>query len=185
MPERHFFKFLTENQKAFEGVALGGGEPTVQQGLPVFCYKIKKRGFKVKLDTNGSNPEMLESLLNGRLVDYVALDIKAPKQKYARAIGLEQESIQFILNKIEKSIALLKNSSIDYEFCTTVTPLLTKQDIWQIAQWLKPAKRFRLQIFRPERTLHPNFSVLEPMSESQMFGIQQAIAPFFDEVHLR
>lgn len=182
MPERHFFQFLKQSRGAFQGVVLSGGEPAMQNGLPKFCRQIKKLGFEIKLDTNGSFPETLGVLISQGIVDYVALDIKAPKAKYAQAIGLQGNSINFVLNKIEQSISLIKQSQVDYEFCATLTPLLTKQDIWQIAQWVKPAKRFRLQAFRPRNTLHPNFSVFEPTSPAELFGIQQAISPFFDDI---
>ncbi|MDD5433172.1 MAG: anaerobic ribonucleoside-triphosphate reductase activating protein [Candidatus Pacebacteria bacterium] len=179
--ESYFFDFLKTKKGLLDGVVICGGEPTIHEELPLFCSKIKNAGYKVKLDTNGSNPEMLEKLFKLKLVDYVAMDIKAPKEKYAKAIGFEGATAYYLLDKIEKSIVLLKNGSIEYEFRTTVVPgLHTKEDVIQIANWIKPAPKYFLQQFRPQKTLNPEFEERKPLEEKEMFQIKECIAPFFE-----
>lgn len=184
--ENDFFDFLKTKKGLLDGVVVCGGEPTINEELPLFCSKIKNLGYKVKLDTNGSNPEMLEKLFKLKLVDYVAMDIKAPKEKYTKAIGFEGASGYYLVDKIEKSIALLKNNSIDYEFRTTVVPgIHTKEDISAISQWLKPAKKYFLQTFRPEKTLNPSFEERLPFTEKEMYEIKECSAPFFETLNVR
>lgn len=186
VPEKEFFDFLKNRKFQLDGVVLCGGEPTLNPDLPRLCKKIKALGFKIKLDTNGSNPKMLGDLMGNKLIDYTAMDIKAPKEKYAKLIGFEQDAISFLLTQIEKSISLLKQGKIDYEFRTTFVPgLLEKQDILKIASWLKPAKAYFLQNFRPEKTLDNSFESIKPYPENDLLKIQKAIAPFFEKCEVR
>lgn len=183
--EKSFFDFLKERKGQLEGVTICGGEPTINPELPRFCKAIKRLGYKVKLDTNGSHPQVLKDLIEKSLVDYVAMDVKAPKRKYPKVIGFQECTANYLLNNIEKSIELLKKSNIDYEFRTTATPLLRKDDILKIAQWLKPAKRYVLQNFRPEKTVDPSFENRKPRPDEFLLAIQKAIAPFFDICQVR
>lgn len=136
------------NQKGWiDGVCITGGEPTLHSDLPELISKIKQMGFLVKLDTNGTNPVMLKELLDKNLLDYVAMDVKAPLtvEKYSKAIGVNAEKV---LENVKESISLLMNSSIDYEFRTTVVPTLhDSDDIKQICQSLKGCKKYVLQKF--------------------------------------
>ncbi len=135
-----------------------GGEPTCSKDLPEFLSKIKKLGFLIKLDTNGSNPKILKRLIDEKLVDYVAMDIKAPREKYEKVIGVKVN-----IKDIEESVKLLKEGKVDYEFRTTVVPSLhSKEDILEIAKWLSPAKNYYLQNFRPEKTINPDFERIKP-----------------------
>ncbi|MFH0739766.1 MAG: anaerobic ribonucleoside-triphosphate reductase activating protein [bacterium] len=184
--EADFFDFLNAKRGLLEGVVICGGEPTIHSELPVFCAKIKNAGYKVKLDTNGSSPEMLENLFKARLIDYVAMDIKAPKEKYTQAVGFEGSSGYYLVDKIEKSIALLKSGAIAYEFRTTVVPgVHTKEDIIKIAHWIRPSEKYFLQKFRPEKTINPEFEEIKPFNEKEMFQIRECIAPLFDTIFLR
>jgi len=184
--QKKLFKFLKEKKKILDGVCLSGGEPTLNEQLPKFCKKIKKLGYKVKLDTNGSNPKMLADLIGKNLIDYVALDVKAPPEKYPQVVGLEKVSLFFLLKKINESIELLKEGKIDYEFRTTLVPgLLKKEDILKIARWISPARKYVLQNFRPEKTLDPNFQNLQPYPSEYLFRIQKAISPFFEICEVR
>ena len=184
--QKDFFNFLKERKNYLEGVCIGGGEPTVNKDLPEFCKRIKKLGYKVKIDTNGSDPQMLENLIKEKLVDYIAMDIKAPSERYPQVIGLEEVSPIFLLGKIEQSINILKQSPIEYEFRTTVIPgLLEKEDILKITHWLRPAKKYILQNFRPEKTLDPNFQNIQPYPSEYLFRIQKAISPFFEICEVR
>lgn len=177
---KEFLNALKEAKGIVEAVIITGGEPTINQDLPKFCSLIKKAGFKVKIDTNGSNFKMLKDLVDKKLVDYVALDIKAPRVKYGQVSGLENMAINYILENIDQTIKLIKESGVDYEFSTVVTPLLQRSDILEIVNWIKPAKRYFLRPFRPEKTLDPNFSFLNPLQQEELTKIQQTIAPWVD-----
>ena len=194
--EKDFFGFLKERKGLLEGVVLGGGEPCVSQNLPDFIKKIKKLGFFVKLDTNGSDPEKIEELIDKKLVDYVALDVKAPPEKYAKVIGLENQMFpegmrlnfwaEKIVENIKKSISLLKEGKVDYEFRTTVIPtLLEKRDVLKIARWIGPDKKYFLQNFKPEKTIDPEFEKIKPYPQEYLLEIQKAIAPFFEVCQIR
>ena len=163
-----------------------GGEPTIYKDLPDLVKEIKKLEFLVKLDTNGSNPEMLKSLIDNSLIDYVAMDIKAPKEKYIKNIGISEYWGERLLDNIEKSINILKEDKIEYEFRTTVAPdLLEKEDIVKIARWLSPAKKYFIQNFRPEKTLDPEFEKVKPYSQKYLLEVHRIISPFFDACQIR
>lgn len=185
--EEDFFNFLKERKGLLEGCVLCGGEPTIHKDLEEFAGRIKKFGYALKLDTNGSNPEMLKRLIDKKLVDYVAMDIKQSQisnskfQKYNKAAGVEVN-----LSNIKTSIEILKNSGIDYEFRTTVVPSIhTEEDILNIAQEIGPAKRYYLQNFRAEKTLDPNFEKIKPYPDEYLFGIIKKISSFFDVCQMR
>ena len=179
--EKHFFEFLKTRQVLLSGVVVCGGEPTIHKELPQFIKKIKKMNFLVKLDTNGSNPRMLRGLLKDGLLDYVAMDIKAPQAKYREAAGVIIDGAD-----IAKSIEILKGSKIDFEFRTTVVPTIhTKEDIIQIAKWLSPAKKYYLQNFLPTKTVNQAFEEKRPYSNEDLLDIQKAIAPLFEVCEIR
>jgi len=181
IPEEEFFQFLKERKGLLEGLVLCGGEPTINPVLPQFCKKIKKLGYSVKLDTNGSNPKMLKKLIDEKLINYVAMDIKVPKEKYKKFFG---ERIK--IKDIEKSIKILKEGKVDYEFRTTVIPtVLDKEDILKIAKWIKGAKKYFLQNFRPEKTIDPKFEKIKPYPQEYLLEIQKAISPFFEICQVR
>lgn len=175
--ERYFFDFLKLKTGALEGVVVCGGEPTIYENLPGFIKKIKNMGYLVKLDTNGSNPEMLEELVSKKMLDYVAMDIKAPRKKYKELVGREIN-----IYDIEESLRLLKKAGLDYEFRTTLVPgLLEKRDILDIAKWIGPAKKYVLQNFRPGKTVDSSLRSLKPFSQEYLLDIKKAIEPLFDE----
>jgi pyruvate formate lyase activating enzyme len=179
--QKDFFSFLKERKGLLEGVVICGGEPCLNQDLPAFIKKIKKLGYLVKLDTNGSNPKMLEKLIKEKLVDYVAMDIKAPKEKYMKVCGKGVN-----VDDIEKSIEILKQGKVDYEFRTTVVPNIhIKEDIIKIAKWLSPAKKYYLQNFRPEKTINPKFEKLKPHPKEFLLEIKKEIYRFFDICEVR
>ena len=179
--EKEFFDFLNERKNLLEGVTICGGEPTVNKDLPQFCKKIRRLGYFVKLDTNGSNPEMLEELIKNKLIDYVAMDVKLPKERYPEIYGKRVK-----IKNIEKSINILKIKKIDSEFRTTVVPtILDKEDISKIVRWIGPTKRYYLQNFRPEKTIDPKFEKIKPYPQEYLISIQKAIAPFFEICQVR
>ncbi len=179
--EKEVFVFLKERKGLLEGVVICGGEPTIYKDLPKFIKKLKKLGFLVKLDTNGSNPEMLKKLIDEKLIDYVAMDIKAPKEKYSKIIGAKID-----VKKIQKSIDILIKGKIDYEFRSTIVPLIhTKEDVIEMAKWIRGAKRYYLQEFRAEKTIDPKFEKIKPYSQEYLLEIQKAISLFFGVCQVR
>lgn len=179
--KKELFDFLKERKGLLEGVVICGGEPTINKDLPDFIKKIKELGYLVKLDTNGSNPEMLKELINERLIDYIALDIKVPREKYSTAAGVKVD-----IKKIEKSIEILKKGKVDYEFRITVVPTIhTKDDIIKIAKWLGFGKKFYLQNFRPEKTIDPKFEKIKPYSKKYLLEIKKEISSFFETCEVR
>ena len=142
--EKDFFDFLSEKKGLLDGCVICGGEPTVHgEELINFCKKIKEMGFLIKLDTNGSNPDVLTKAIP--LIDYIAMDIKSPlDQRY------KEFSIIDCLDRIKESIKIIKKSGIDYEFRTTITNH-SVDDILEIAEYLSPAKKYYIQRFIGEK----------------------------------
>lgn len=135
--EEEFFAFLDKRHGLLDGICITGGEPTLQPDLADFCARIKAKGFLIKLDTNGSNPEVLRALLQENLVDYVAMDIKNSPETYRDTIGLTGDRSHFALKAIEESIDLLLESTIPFEFRTTVVAQLHSAVTMQAcAQWI-------------------------------------------------
>jgi len=186
IPEKDFFKFLRERKGLLDGLVLCGGEPTLNKELPNFIKKIKKIGYLVKLDTNGSNPKLLEKLIDEELVNYVAMDIKGPKEKYYKIVGMLEGENEKLIKNIEKSINILKEGKVDYEFRSTIVPALhTKEDVIEMAKWIRGAKRYYLQNFRPEKTIDPSFENIKSYPQEYLLEIRNAIAPFFEVCQLR
>ncbi len=156
LSQDEIFKFLKKRQGILEGVCITGGEPTLQSELFDFLEKIKKLGYPVKLDTNGSRPETVKELAKEGLIDKVAMDIKACPDNYINLCGLS--SID--LKPIQDTADFLMNGNLDYEFRTTaVKGLHTKRDFIEIGQWLKGAKAYFLQAYRDsEEVLQPGYS---------------------------
>ncbi|MDD4294522.1 MAG: anaerobic ribonucleoside-triphosphate reductase activating protein [Candidatus Omnitrophica bacterium] len=139
--EKDVFDFLNTRIEKLEGVVITGGEPTLHDDLPDFIAKVKALGFKVKLDTNGTNPEMLEFISKNKLVDFIAMDIKAPFNKYDLLSGVSVD-----LSAIEKSINIIEMSGIDYLFRTTMDKTkLNDEDISAIRNILKDMNSFIVQ----------------------------------------
>lgn len=141
------FEFLKTRQGKLDGVVITGGEPCLQKDLPEFIKQVKELGFAVKLDTNGSFPEMLEKVLPD--LDYVAMDIKAPLEKYSQIVNVDVDT-----SKILKSIEVLKNGGVDYEFRTTVVKSqLSFEDFEKIGQLIQGVPRYYLQRFEASKIL--------------------------------
>ena len=145
--EEDFFNFLDSRASRLEGVCVSGGEPTLWQDLPEFLAKIKEKGFLVKLDTNGTRPEMIARLITSGLVDYIAMDIKNSLRKYAVTVG----AAEFDASVIMRSIEIIENSAIPHEFRTTVTAELhTPDDIRSICANLHRGAKYYIQAYRDE-----------------------------------
>ena len=161
MEDEEFFSFLKTRQGLLDGVAITGGEPLLNKNLPEFIRKIRRLGFSVKLDTNGNHPEALKALLDEGLIDYVAMDIKNSLPKYGQTIGLDN----FDTSNIEKSIRLIMDSNIDYEFRTTVVKELHDDSSFEaIGKLISGAKAYYLQAFVSRDTV-PDKNLSSPDAE--------------------
>ena len=138
--------FLKKRQGILDGVAITGGEPTLMSGLYDFIVQVKEMEYSVKLDSNGTRPEVLKKLVMNGLVDYVAMDIKNSPEKYAYTCGLTES---YDLSKIEESKNFLMEGHVDFEFRTTVAkPFHTEEDFYKIGEWLKGSEKYFLQQFK-------------------------------------
>ncbi len=181
VPEGQLFSLLSARGKWLDAVCITGGEPTLHPGLPGLIKRVKDKGFLVKLDTNGTNPRMLEQLLRDKLLDYMAMDIKGPLEKYAEISGAPVD-----IRKIEQSIGIIRESGIGYEFRSTVLPrIITESDLRKMGEWLKGSKRFALQQFKPLHTLDPEYEKEQPYSRQDMERFKNILQPYFDEVEVR
>ncbi len=175
--EEDFFSFLEARKGKLQGIVVSGGEPTLQQDLPQFLSNIKQKGFLVKLDSNGSNPKMLETVLKQKLVDFVALDVKAPQSKHD---AITQSKGQFV--NVQKSIRLLKESGILHEFRTTCHPSLSRDDILACAQQVKGAQSYFLQQYNEVGAQNPS---LRNYSLEDLEALSRDCKPLFGEVGIR
>lgn len=166
---------LEESKGFIEGVAITGGEPTLQPDIKAFLTKCKKLGLLVKLDTNGTNPDMLKDLVSSGIVDYVAMDIKAElePQSYKRAIGVDSD---MLFHKVTESANFLKGSGIEYEFRTTAVPGIVNPDsLVAIARTIKGAKAYYIQQFRPGNNLNPEYAKIKPHAPEDLLGARARI----------
>lgn len=162
IPENEILAFLQTRRGLLDGVAISGGEPTMQPDLPAFIAKIKAMGFRVKLDTNGTNPIMLRQLIKGKLVDFVAMDIKGPLDKYQQIAARPVDT-----QAIQESIALIKR--IPHEFRTTIVAgQLTVNDFQDIGKLVKGADRFALQAVVQGRSVSPQFADAVSLTSDDM-----------------
>ncbi len=186
LQEAAFFRFLEKRQGMLDGVCVSGGEPTLQEELEQFIGKIKQLGYAVKLDTNGSRPQMLKNLVQAGLVDYVAMDIKNGPAHYADTAGMSGK----LLPDIEESIRFLLSDAVAYEFRTTVVDELhSAQSVEQMGKWLcqispgcKPARLFIQPYVDRDSVLQAGLHT--PQAE-KLVQFQQILAPYVQEVFIR
>jgi pyruvate formate lyase activating enzyme len=156
-----------------DGVCITGGEPTLQVDLPLLIREIKRNGFLVKLDTNGSNPQVLEDLLKAEEIDFVSMDVKAPLDpfSYRRSIGLSMD-----LNLILRSIEILKKGKVEYQFRMTVVPgLHREEDIKTLGDQLRVGQKFVLQNFNPENPLDPSLKEILPYDQKILTKMEREV----------
>lgn len=147
--------FLQKRQGKLTGLVVSGGEPTLHCELPQFLRSVKELGYDIKLDTNGSRPGVIKELLADKLIDYVAMDVKAPLGKYEQLAGRQVDT-----SSIAKTIALLVQSQVAHEFRTTVvSPFLTEDDLVEIGTLVQGANKYVLQPYRKLKTLNENWSL--------------------------
>lgn len=167
----------------YRSICISGGEPTLQEDLPEFVKKLKQLGLNVKIDTNASNPEMLQRLLDEGNVDYVAIDIKAPRQKYKEITNSEDIDL---LEKLDKSIEIIKKFPV-YEFRTTAIPFLNKIDFEEIGKWISKSgavKLYTLQQFVSKKTLDPEYEKMIPKTKQEIKEIAELMKKYADEVRV-
>lgn len=159
------FLFLERRYGRLDGVVITGGEPTLHPDLPSFIGKIKKIGYDVKLDTNGTNPKMLKELIDSKLIDYIAMDLKAPFDKYENTV-----SVKVACNDLEKSVKIIIKSGLPHEFRTTVVPgLLVKEDFKAMGKIIKGANNWYLQKFKSDTDLvDQNYREKKAYSDKEM-----------------
>lgn len=163
--ESEFFHFLQKRKGKLEGVVISGGEPSLQVDLKPFIVKIKKLGYLVKLDTNGSRPELISDLLKNNLLDYIAMDFKALPKDYYKVVNVKLD-----FKKIEKSVKIIADSKVPHEFRTTLVPkLITSVDIEKMAKYLPKNSLWYLQQFKADSDLvNMNYKKFSAYSEKEM-----------------
>lgn len=175
------FGFLKKRKGVLDGVAVTGGEPLLHADMPEFLARVKELGYKIKLDTNGSNPELLSEIVKNKLVDRVAMDIKNAPEEYARTIGLKS----FDIAPVERSKEMLLRGDIDYEFRTTVVKgIHTKESLIGAAKWIEGAKEYYLQQFKDSGNLILPDG-LSAYDEKQMHALADAVRDYVPTVEVR
>lgn len=180
MDDKEFLEFLETRRGKLDGVAVTGGEPTLRSDLPELLSEIKRLGFKVKLDTTGNHPDMLKRIVGEGLVDYVAMDVKNSKERYAETVGLTG----FDISRVDESISFLLKGDVEYEFRTTVIKQFHDKDSFiGIAEWIKGAEKYYLQGFVDRDTVP--FAGLEARTEEEMKEYAEIVKPYVKSVELR
>ena len=180
IPVEEILAYLRKRTGILEGVCISGGEPTISPDLPDFIRKIKALGYHVKLDTNGSNPDMIKALVNEKLIDYIAMDIKNSPEKYVLTSG----SSNIDIKAVEESVAFLLTAPVEYEFRTTIVKELhTDSDILAIGHWLKGAKSYYLQSFKDSGDILST-GCSNP-SKDTLLHFSELLAPFVEHISIR
>lgn len=179
--EEQALKHLEKRRNMLDGICISGGEPTLQGGLIPFLEKVKERGLLAKLDTNGTAPKVLKKLIKNRMIDYIAMDIKAPFEKYSEVAGRTVD-----VDAIKESIVLIRNSPVDYEFRTTVCKeLLNVPDVLEIAEHIRGSERYVIQNFRDCSSVLIGEGKLSPFTSEDFGQIKAKIKGFFKEFKIR
>ena len=185
IPVDEILKYLREHNDFIDGVVITGGEPCIHKNIGAFIKQLREVGVGVKLDTNGSFPDLLESLIDKELLDYVAMDVKAPLDfdSYSKSAGITDRRT---FEKVRDSIDLLMEGRVDYEFRMTVVPALHRaSDLQRVAEQIKGARRFVLQNYVPRDTLDPAFLNETPYDAERLEEFKKMMAPMFDECLIR
>lgn len=198
IPEKVFFSFLEKRKEKLEGVCITGGEPTIHKDLPNFITQIKAMGFLVKLDTNGTNPEMLKKLFDEKLLDYVAMDVKAIQNYELRIKNYESDTdettrqdafcgVPVDMDSIKKSRDLIMSSGIEYEFRTTlVKQFHTDEEFLRILEFVKGAKKYCLQNFRnTTECLDPKWNKYSGFTKEELEERKKLAEKFVEKCEIR
>lgn len=181
IPNEEFYEFLEHRKKWLDAVCISGGEPTLHKDLPEHIARMKSMGYKVKLDSNGTNPDMVEQLINEKLIDYVAMDIKETPEKYEEIIQVPAD-----LDKIKRSVKLLMQNRIPYEFRMTMVPtIVTKEDVEKIGKWLTGAHKFFVQQFSNKICLKKALEKVGPFPLETLKEFQHILEKYIQNVEIR
>lgn len=175
-----FLSYLDSRKGWLEGVCVTGGEPLLSEDLEDLVRVVRERGLLVKLDTNGSLPARLEKLVGEGLIDWIAMDIKAPLDRYSEVVGVSVRG-----EDIARSAEIVKGSGLKYMFRTTVVPgLLGREDVRRIGAWLEGAELYQLQQFVPHDTIDPAWLDVKPYPREEFIILQEIARPYFKEVRV-
>jgi len=183
IPESDVLYFLRERGNFLDALSITGGEPTLHDDLPRFIKRVKQLGLLVKLDTNGSRPEVLKELFDNYLLDYVAMDVKGPANRYDDLAG-----VQVDLDAIRRSIKLITDCAADYELRTTVAPTITPEDIENTVKLVLGAKRYFLQAFvvpEGKNLVDPTWNGKTALSKTELEGVWERIKGNFSDGGVR
>lgn len=181
LSEDEFFAYLKKRQGILEGVCVSGGEPLLFPETDNFLQKIKDLGYKIKLDTNGTNPDFLEELINKKLIDYIAMDVKASLGNYSQVCRVKVD-----INKIQKTIKIIMNSGLDYEFRTTVLPKFHDlEEIAKIAKMIKGANQYFLQNFSNKITLDPDLAKERSFTDHELEKLKNIALKYINNCQIR
>ena len=183
LPIDHVLNFLEERKGKLDALSITGGEPLIHKDLGAFIKKVKRKGFLVKVDTNGSLPNHLLALLDDHLIDYVSMDVKAPLEKYELLAGVHVNT-DFVM----QSVKMIMDKAPDYEFKTTMIPgLLEKKDVTNIASLIKGAKRYYLQQWKMDVPILNDVlrDKITPFSKKDFLEMKQLASPFVESCNIR
>lgn len=192
--EEEFFEFLKKRKGKLEGVCITGGEPLIQKDVVDFIRKIKKLGYLVKLDTNGTRPDVLRKIIQEKLVDFIAMDIKNAPKKYSQTSGMKTPASTRSrsstrggdIERIKLSVNMIMGSGIDYEFRTTAVPgLHSEKDFAEIAKWISGAKAYYLQEYREIKILDPKLKKKTKGKSLDLEKIKNKVKNNFGKVGIR
>lgn len=176
----YFLSYLDSRKNWLEAVCVSGGEPLLHDELDVLLQIIKDRNLLVKIDTNGAFPEKLEELIKAGLLDSVAMDIKAPLDKYEKIAAVPVDT-----DNMRRSIKIIQRSGLDYIFRTTVVPgFIDENDIEEIGQLLKGSKSYQIQQFKPVNTLDKTFEKIKPFGREKLQVFADRAGPYFEKVRI-
>lgn len=177
IPEQDILIFLESRVGKLDGVVISGGEPTMHEGLPSLAARIKAMGYLVKLDSNGTHPDMIKQMLDEKTLDFMAMDIKGPLEKYQEIAAYPVDTVA-----VQRTIELLRGADIGYEFRTTIVKSqLSPDDFKSIGELIKGAPRYALQRFRPGKTLHPAFRSETTYSDEEFEELKKIMERYVDE----
>ena len=180
IPEEEVLAYLNKRKGILDGLCISGGEPTLQPDLKNFCEKVKALGYKIKLDTNGTNPKLVKELWKEKLVDYFAMDIKNDPSSYAQIIGFDK----YDTSKIIETVDFFLNNDVDYEFRTTLISDFHKEDnIRKIGLFIKGAKKYFLQKFKDSESCIK--SHLCAVDEKTVLKFQNILKEYVPNTYLR
>jgi pyruvate formate lyase activating enzyme len=179
--EEEILDYLKERKKWLDGICVTGGEPLLHNELSDFLVKVKELGYLVKIDTNGTNPSFLKTLIDDKLVDFVAMDVKNSLEKYEETVRAPVD-----ISKIKESISLVKSLD-EYEFrCTVVPGLHTKEDIVKVGELVKGCKKFAIQNFKPAKeVIEDKYKDMKGFSSSELEEFKVILNDYADVVEVR